>query len=454
MDFWTPDQIALDAVTSSLLNDVTESASRVSDYRPLPSEVVRRIEEHLVGERVYSSNAIEGNTLDLRETVMVLRQGYIDANRRRESLEARNLGQAVDQVTQWIGQNVDCYSTPHLLDVHRLLLIDVNDEWAGRLRDHRVLIQGARRQPPDHSVVPGKTDLVMEVLRSRPAVHGVTLAAWAHWAIARIHPFHDANGRAARLWQDLVLLREGLTCGIIRPADRIAYLEALGQADEGHFDALVQLLSQRVLSTFDRYLTEIDQATELDRFVMELVDEADTRAVEREQLAYERWSRKMQQLRWEFDTCASRISDASRSLAIQVRHYDLIDRAAWNNIRLGRGAGKTWFFVAEFHVGPTSRRYFFFFGKHYWSDLDTDEERSGPRVCLLVSEERTPGEAAVRLDEGNDPAVTLREVFVVDNRLVRKRYNPAADACEYDRDVPALRIAQDFLREVILHRMA
>ena len=71
--------------------------------------VVQSIDEDLFGERVYSSNAIEGNTLDLRETVMILKQGILGGGRRREALEARNLGEAIRRVTEWLGAKRSCH---------------------------------------------------------------------------------------------------------------------------------------------------------------------------------------------------------------------------------------------------------------------------------------------------------------------------------------------------------
>ncbi len=84
-------------------------------------------------------------------------------------------------------------------------------------------------------------------LKEPPEVHPVLLGAWAHWTIARIHPFFDGNGRMARLWQDVVLFRNRLTCAILRVEDRREYLSALEEADEGRFNPLTQLVAQRVL---------------------------------------------------------------------------------------------------------------------------------------------------------------------------------------------------------------
>ncbi len=454
MELTFPDQIAIDNASSMLIDDVGETARRVNEHRPLPSEVLSRIQHELLGERVFSSNAIEGNTLDLRETVRILKTGQIDAAREREGLEVRNLGEAIQAVSAAVRGEVSCYTPAKFLELHAKVLRDIDDTWAGRYREHRVMITGAARQPPSHDLVPALIELVMERLRRDDGVQtsGIVHAAWAHWAIARIHPFHDGNGRMARLWQDLVLFRANLTCAIIRPEDRREYLDALGSADEGEFNPLVQLVAYRVAATFDRYLRELRRDRELDVWAKEVAGEADDRISQKRQLGYLRWARRMEQLRSEFELCAGKISERSQEIGVQVRKYDLIDQQRWENIRLGIGAERTWFFSVEVRRGASNLRYYFFFGKHYWSELDDDHDRSEQRVCLLISESES-GEEAQRLDQLDNTPISLREIFVVDDNLVRKRRDEAAGHDVYDREVSALRIAQDFLRDVILRRL-
>ena len=98
MELFLPDQIVLNDASRALLGDVEETARRVNEYRPLPPAVVKRIVDGLLGDRVYSSNAIEGSTLDYRETVAVLNTGRILENKKREAIEARNLGEADNKI--------------------------------------------------------------------------------------------------------------------------------------------------------------------------------------------------------------------------------------------------------------------------------------------------------------------------------------------------------------------
>jgi len=453
MELLLPDQIALDETSVALIEDAEECARRVDEYRPLPPPVVERINDKLLGERVYSSNAIEGNTLDLRETVMILRQGVESGGRKREALEAHNLGDAARTITEWADTKLQYHTPEKLCEVHGLILRDIETECAGRFRERRVMIQGAVRQPPDHVLVPVLVERVMEKLSQPFDVSAILMGTWVHWAIARIHPFQDGNGRLARLWQDLVLCQGGLTCAIIRPTDRKDYLDALGQADEGEINPLVRMVAQRVASAFDTYFSELTADKKVDEWAAELAGEADERLEQKRELLYQRWRRKMETLCREFDLCASRLTDAGRGIKVHMRPYEPIDQRSWENVLSGTGAEKTWLFTLDFDlVGKQRRRYFFFFGKHYPTDLDDERDRAEHRVCLLISEDEGTGQG-IRLDHIQSCPIGLREVFVVDGKFVCRVRSAHTGKDGYERDVAPLRIAQDFMRHVILQRM-
>lgn len=454
MELWSPDEIVLDQTSRALVNDVEETARRVNQLRPIPPHILKRIQDSLLGMRVFASNAIEGSTLDLRETVMVLETGNISRGRKREHCEARNLGIVAKKITDWADSDVSCHTVERLLEVHRTLLEDINDDWRGQFRDSRVMIAGAKHQPPAESEVPALIEQILDSLGRSCETNTVVRATWAHWGIARVHPFFDGNGRMARLWQDLVLLQGRLTCAIIRPQDRTEYLDALGQADEGNFNPLTQIIAQRVLLTFDQYLAEFRKDEQLDSWVEGLVQETEVRLEQHRKLLYMQWSRMMEQLRLEFEICASRITDASTDMRIQVRPYELIDQQSWENIASGASGKHTWFFLVDCSCRQEHWRYFFFFGKHYWSDLDDDRDRSENRVCLLVSEDGRGGGDAVRLDhEDYHGPIVLREVFVVDDSLVSKSVDPVTEELVYERGESPLKIAQRFLGNVVSHRL-
>ncbi len=452
MELILPDQIALDATSKECISDVVETARRVNEFRPLPADVVRRIQDELLPERVHHSNAIEGNTLDFRETKMILDTGKLIPSKPREAYEARNLGEAARSLSEVATDDMSIHTRERLLEIHGLILRDIDDDRAGRFRDHGVTITGAAWKPPRHEVVPTLVDRVLARLAVAGDETPLLMGVWAHWAIAAIHPFSDGNGRTARLWQDLVFYQRGLTCAVIQQHERREYFDSIQAADDGCFDPLLQFIGTRVLKTFDRYLTELGKAEEADAWVDEVAGEADARAVQSRQRKYMVWTRTMERLRFEFTVYAGKISERSQEVSVQVRDYPLMVQEAWENLLRGMRVERTWFFVADFRRGPVFRRYCFFFGRHFGSEIDTPEEANSG-ACLLVSEYDTSNQRYARLDDVGVCPIAVREIFIVDGRFVRRRIDFNRNEPVYDRDVDPGAIARDFIKDVILNRL-
>jgi len=123
MDIPSPSEVSLDQVTQELIKDSTELARQVNEFRPLKPDVVGRIQKELLGERVYNNNAIEGNTLTLRETKSVLQTGgIVDVGRKREATEAMNLGKAIAEVETMVEDQESWADLARFTDLHRTLL--------------------------------------------------------------------------------------------------------------------------------------------------------------------------------------------------------------------------------------------------------------------------------------------------------------------------------------------
>jgi len=452
MELVLPEQISLSKESRALISDVEETARRVNDYRPLPRDVVRRIQDLLLPERVHHSNAIEGNTLEFHETRMILETGNLIPTKLRDALEARNLGDAVRLLAEIPTNDSSIHCRERFLEIHGLVLRDIDDQWAGRFRDHAVKIQGAAWTPPSRGIVPTLIDRVLQRLANPGEEAPLLAGVWTHWALAAIHPFRDGNGRMSRLWQDLVFYQRGLTCALIVPQQRREYYDALQSADEGGFDPLLQLVGRSMLSTFDRYLAEVGKEAEAEQWATELAGEADVRTAEAQKLEYMRWTRAMERLRFEFIVHANKISERANEISIQVREYPVVDQQAWENLRSGLRAEKTWFFTVTFHRAHVLRRYCFFFATHFWSELDATEERRRS-ACLLVSEFDVDGTDATRLDQIQDCPISLREVFVAAGSPVRRRVDFERNEEVYDRDVDPGLVAREFYRDVILRRL-
>lgn len=185
-------------------------------------------------EYTYHSNAIEGSTLSLRETQLVI-EGLTPPGGKplREIYEARNHYRAIGIIESWAGANgIGWLTEVNLLELHAAVLADISPGDAGVYRSGRVLIAGSRFVPPGphrfEELIPTTLD------RARAsAMHPVMRAAELHYNLVAVHPFVDGNGRTARLMMNALLLSLGYPLCIIRIEQRSAYLAALDAANAG-----------------------------------------------------------------------------------------------------------------------------------------------------------------------------------------------------------------------------
>jgi fido (protein-threonine AMPylation protein) len=455
MELIGPANVRVDEVTTAMLGDVADLARQINDIRPLSEEVLRQLKDKLLGERVFSSNAIEGNTLTIRETRLILQTKTIhDVRRMREAQEALNLAEAARRIEEFLDEHGAWYDSRKFLSIHEVLMKGVNDAIAGVIRHRDVMIRGARQQPPGWEEIPNLLDSVFTQLSTSENVNGLILAAWVHWAIARVHPFEDGNGRMARLWQDLMLLRSRLTVAIIRPQDREVYLDALAQADEGSFNPLAQLMCQRVMGTLQTYINAQEEADQLRGWAAELVGEASAHEAEKRRLAYQRWRHAVEQIRDSFERCAALINrGADAALEVQVEGYQIIDQPTWETLVAGGAAKKTWFFKTWFRKNEKLVWYYFFFGKHFWSFLDEQIGEDGPWVNIMVSEQHPDDDVAIKLDDRENSPISLRELIVVNKRIVQRRWDRETPGMVYDLDATPIDVAKKFFEEVLLLKL-
>jgi excisionase family DNA binding protein len=204
-------------------------------------------------EYVYNSNAIEGNTLTLRETQLILEEGITISNKPlRDVLEARNHPEALKYVEDVAKSGQ--LKEEHLLNLHQIIMKGVVED-AGTYRRGEVQITGAKFIPPPSYEVPFKIrELVAEYNRNPDELVPIELAAWTHHQLAHIHPFTDGNGRVARLLSNLILLRYGYPMAVILRVDRKKYLDSLTEADAGDLAPFANFLAANVEQSLDTYL--------------------------------------------------------------------------------------------------------------------------------------------------------------------------------------------------------
>lgn len=207
-------------------------------FAALAPPIVESLAGRLRVELTYSSNAIEGNTLSLRETQLVVEEKLVPAQGKtlREIYEARNHFAAIQEMERWIAENRPI-TARGLLDLHRTVMRDIDDAWGGRLRNGPVFIKGTRHTPPNAVQVSPLLD-ELTAWAGEAAFHPIQLAAETHFRFESLHPFFDGNGRTGRLLLNWQLLRAGFPLTIIQVEDRARYLGAL---DHGHTGDLLDL---------------------------------------------------------------------------------------------------------------------------------------------------------------------------------------------------------------------
>lgn len=245
-----------------LLGEIDQK-KRVLDSRwPLPDATARTIQEANRVEWTYHSNALEGNTLTLRETQVVLEGLTIGGGKTlREHLEVINHAAALDLLQDLVSRK-EPLTAFVVRQLHALILRGIDERNAGQLRQVPVAISGSRHVPPSPSAVPGMIDDLFAWYRTKAAtLHPVRRAAVFHHQFVFIHPFTDGNGRTARLLMNLILMAEGYPPAIIKadPGRRIAYLEALEVASvQSNLDPFEEVVGQAVDESLDRYLEWTD----------------------------------------------------------------------------------------------------------------------------------------------------------------------------------------------------
>ncbi len=238
---------------------ILEKKKELDAVRPLPPEVVRKLREQMMVEYTYNSNAIEGNTLTLRETQLVIEEGFTAGGKSlREVLEAKNHPAAIAYVEELSKRGVE---EADVLMVHEILFTRV-DETAGAYRTGQVRIAGADFMPPSpQQIKPRMTELI-EWLRANPdELRPVELAAVFHHKLVSIHPFFEGNGRVARLLMNCILLKYGYPFAVVLRNDRGTYYRTLREADHGGLSPFVGFVARCVERSLNLYLAALGERT-------------------------------------------------------------------------------------------------------------------------------------------------------------------------------------------------
>lgn len=218
--------------TQELFRKIDANLAAIREHRPLSEAEVKQLDAYYRIGTTYSSNALEGNSLTLSETKVLLEDGItIGGKPIRDCYEATGHAKAYDYMLT-LARSEDFRLTEDTVkQLHYLFYSGINTEAAGQYRKEQVFITGTDYVPPAPEDVPGlMAGLIADLKQRQNALHPVAFAAYAHRRLVDIHPFLDGNGRTARLLMNLILVNKGYCIVSIPPILRLDYITALQQA--------------------------------------------------------------------------------------------------------------------------------------------------------------------------------------------------------------------------------
>lgn len=240
-----------------LLHRLDYAKKLLSKHRPFSPAILNKLREQWLVEWTYNSNAIEGNTMTLRETRLVLEEGLtIGGKALREHLEVINHKEAIEFVEELV-KSKEPIKEGDIKDIHALILRKIDDKYAGRYRDIQVRITGSKHTPPDALHLPqAMSHFAKSDLRNFKG-HVVEQAALAHYHLVAIHPFVDGNGRTARLLMNLILMKGGFPPAIILKNDRRKYYDVLEKSHGGKIDDFIFFVGRALERTLGLYMEAV-----------------------------------------------------------------------------------------------------------------------------------------------------------------------------------------------------
>jgi Fic family protein len=249
-----------DFLSKNTQESLEEGLRLLNICRPISPSVLQKIREEFQIEMTYNSNAIEGNSLTLKETFWVIQEGLtIKEKPLKDHLEAKNHKEALDFLYDLIDSKDKHIISERLIkELHQLVVRDSQRDIAGKYRDGDVIISGSDHKPPSYFELKERMDELMKWMQKHyKTMHRIEFAALLHHQLAHIHPFWDGNGRTSRLMMNVFIMQAGYPIAIILKNDRKRYYRVLSLADEGNYKPLCEFIAQAVLRSLHIYIKRL-----------------------------------------------------------------------------------------------------------------------------------------------------------------------------------------------------
>lgn len=386
--------------SDTLRSELFEFRERVRNLRDragaLRPEFAAQLREIFKIKNIYESNAIEGSSLDLGETELVVSQGLtITGKPLEDTLAAKNLSDALEFFERLVQRQGDPIRAADVRGIHQAILKDIDDRNAGKYRTVEVKITGSQYGTPSPEKVQSEmqrfTDWLQKVITPNQYLESdpLVLACAAHAWFVYIHPFIDGNGRTARMLLNLLLIRSGYPLVIITRDERLRYYEALEESQAGNLTPFIQLVLEAAQESMVVYEAAAKQQISLTEFAEDVAIKQRAKATAEYQIT----ENAMRLLKSYFQQAVDAINDSMRKILFQkssiyLKDFGTLDFEKYRLLKTGQGAKKTWFFRLDFYaMEQIQKRYLFFFGANARSFAKLGE---GTFVTLVVVTETTP----------------------------------------------------------------
>jgi len=240
-------------INDSLLNKIEKKKKKLDSLRPLPKDAVKRIIEDIRLRHTYHSDAIEGNTLTLQETKLVLEEGItIGGKPLKDHIEARNDAEAFDLMIKLVNSKKKI-SQEIIQQIHVFVMKGILKN-PGQYRTENVRIIGAKIRPPSYlKIIKLMDDYIQNIEKLKLQI--IKKASFIHHEFVKIHPFIDGNGRVARLLTNFYIMKNGYPPIVIQKEDRKKYYKTLNKADQGDLSDFATFIARSINESIQYYLS-------------------------------------------------------------------------------------------------------------------------------------------------------------------------------------------------------
>ncbi len=245
-----------------ILSTIAELKQELDSLRPLTPDDVKALNEQFTVEYTYNSNAIEGNTLTLRETDLVLRGLTIDKKPLKDHFDVVGHKDAFDYVSELV-KDKEPLSEWAIKQIH-FLVLGRDVQHRGVYRSIPVYISGSKTQTAEPMLISEKVKELLEWYQTDTEDDFLTKIALFHLLLESIHPFIDGNGRTGRLLVNLELMKLGYPPIDIKFTDRKAYYNAFeSYAETGFPKAMFKLFAKYLTQRLRRYIETVRVAEQI-----------------------------------------------------------------------------------------------------------------------------------------------------------------------------------------------